>query len=633
MEKVKKIALITSASNFERQKNVVNAVSKELKNLGGCILYVFTCYGIFPGNEAASYNRGEASIYELLEIGEFDGCIMEGNIGSLKIMQEIGAVLQKRNIPFVVLHFEIENMISYVMDSYCAARELMKHLIVEHKCTKINMIAGDDEDISTLQAIDAYRDALQEYGISWDENRMVRKVVSVGNGKEAFHIFRERGVEDADAIICNHDVYAIGLCLELEAHGYRVPEDIRLCSLNRSTNSMAFRPELTGVDKNDDLLSQMACQGLMELIEGKEISEKNYFPGKIYHGQSCGCPMIQTEDINKRYQDLVLAKVEAGNQISSMMQYNDALEEVQSLEELGQNVKKMLEGINCRQFLFCLNSRTKKYIENELSREKYIEESAFDKEMITIIGQTAKQGELKNHTFSLEKLLPIEPQEGDVLLFYPIHNQELVYGYLVFINEFLPVNIYNYRICHESIGSSMENLRRQMILKKSIEQLSKLHMQDALTRLHNRFAWERFAEKYVESGNYAVVMLDMDGLKGINDCFGHLAGNHAIMITANAIKESVDDEDLLIRYGGDEFQILSHNLDLSYWENTCIMINKKLEAEVIHQKLPYELGISSGYCISSKENPLTLEECCEQADKAMYENKKMRKAKKITENN
>ena len=53
--------------------------------------------------------------------------------------------------------------------------------------------------------------------------------------------------------------------------------------------------------------------------------------------------------------------------------------------------------------------------------------------------------------------------------------------------------------------------------------------------------------------------------------------------------------------------------------------NDKIKEHVAQQKLPYELGVSVGYCICSRENPVSFEECCEIADQRMYENKRARK--------
>ena len=81
MDDLKKIALITSASNFERHKKVIKAAHDKLKRLGKYALYVFSSYGLYRGHDV--YEDGEASVYTLLEKGEFDGCILEGNIDFL----------------------------------------------------------------------------------------------------------------------------------------------------------------------------------------------------------------------------------------------------------------------------------------------------------------------------------------------------------------------------------------------------------------------------------------------------------------------------------------------------------------------------------------------------------------------
>jgi len=198
-----------------------------------------------------------------------------------------------------------------------------------------------------------------------------------------------------------------------------------------------------------------------------------------------------------------------------------------------------------------------------------------------------------------------------MLLFYPVHHIESIYGYIAFVNEYLPIDIYNYRICHESIASSMDNLHRQMILRKSISLLDELHMHDALTGLHNRFAWVRFCSDYTSKNAYCVAYMDMDDLKKINDGFGHSAGNIAIKITANAIKNAAHDNDLVTRCGGDEFQVLSSHVDNDFWKNLQVKINEEIEHEISVQGLPYTFGVSYGYCICGEGQDLTFDECCE----------------------
>ena len=625
MSEVKKIALVTSASNFERHKHIVKSVHEKLKKLGNYALYVITSYGLYVDKDDI-YEKGEASIYTLLREGDFDGCILEGNIANQVMLYQFAEILQIRKIPFVTLSFGMEEHPFFIIDGYKACCNLMDHLIKEHHCTRINMAQIIYEDIYCMQAIQAYKDSLEKYGIPVEEDRIVKMPVSIKNGRSLYQIFKERNIDDAEAVLCMHDVFAIGLCLEMQERGVRVPEDLKVCSMARSTNSIIFKPDITGAGTAEKEMSEKACECLVRLMEGEEVPIENYISGEIEYGESCGCLHKQENPEYERFQELILNKIETGNQVSRMMQFNDSLEEVDSIDKLGKIVKKMLKGIDCDEFILCLNQQTMKYIADEETTITFENSSFFDNIMIAVTGSSNRTGEIIDRPFSVKNLLPIAVQAGDILIFLPVHHKEQVYGYIVFVNEYMPIDTYNYRICHESLGSSMENLHRQMILRKSIKELDELHMRDALTGLHNRFAWNRFSGKYVERGEYCVVMLDMDYLKVINDTFGHLAGNNAINITANAIASSVQKNDLVIRCGGDEFMILSHTVDEMYWKNLSEQINQKMAEQVKRQKLPYELGISVGFCICDGTHPITFETCCEKADKAMYENKSQRHA-------
>lgn len=623
--KIRKIALVTSASNFERQKNVIKAVHKKLKQLGNYALYVITSFGLYV--EEGPYDVGEASIYSLLKEGDFDACILEGNIGREDMLQKLADVVKEKNIPLVTLSFGMEGVPFFLIDSYESCCQIMKHLIEEHQCKKINMVAGTYQDIFGVHALKAYYDVLDKYHIPMEDERVVYRPVSIKNGQDLYHYFKENGTADADAILCEHDVFAIGLCLEMQKHGEKVPDDMKLCSLNRSTNSVVFRPDIAGADRAENALAEWACEGLDAMLQGKEIPLENYLSGEVYFGESCGCERQKSNLQYEKYQELILGKIEAGNQISQMMRYNDSLESMESVAQLGDSVKNMITGINCKEFIFCLNPQTLRYIADEIDALHFEKCKYFEDTMLAIVGVTERTGEIREQEFPLKNLLPMEPKSGDLLFFLPVHYKEQAYGYIAFVNENLPIDLYNYRICHESLGTGIENLHRQLILKRSIHQLDELHMKDAMTGIYNQFAIVRYAKDYVKTGNYCVVMLDMDGLKNVNDQFGHLAGNNAILITVEAMKNAIGKDDLLIHYGGDEFQILSLNIDEEYWKQIREKINEIIQTEVKRQHVPYELGISMGYCICTNSQ-FTLDTCVAKADAEMYENKRYRKEQK-----
>lgn len=623
MGKVRKIALITCGSNFERHKRVVHEVHETLKEMGEYALYVFTNYGIFVND--TPYNSGASSIYQLVKRHNFDGCILGSNVGNHDMLSELAKTFRKCGIPCVGLNVILEQVPFAILDAYSSQVQLMEHLIQEHQCKKINLVGFIRGDLFTEQAVRGYRDVLERYGMVYEEKRVLSKIVSIENGRTLLDEFKERGIDDADATICYHDVHAIGLCLEMKKRGLAVPKDMRLCSLNYSTNSMVFRPVITGINRQDESISRKACRLLGDILDGKEILHENYFYGKIKYGQSCGCQVTNESYEEEIFQEIILNKIESGSQISLMMNYNDALEKVESLHELGNNVFKMLQGSKRREFVFCLNKRDIGYILNETEDFGKDMEEPFDDKMVVISGNLKGVDNIADTEFETSQILPIEPKAGDMYVIMPVHRNERVYGYVTFINSYKPIDMYNHRILHESIGSSIEGLRRQMILRSSIRELDEQHMRDALTGLYNRYAQERYVHKFIESGSFTVVMIDMDGLKVINDTYGHLAGNNALNIMADALKACAQPSDLLVRYAGDEFLILSYTTDCEYWDAFDERINRTMAELAEKQTLSYKIAASVGYSVCNENTYESFVECYRTADKKMYANKQVRK--------
>ena len=108
----------------------------------------------------------------------------------------------------------------------------------------------------------------------------------------------------------------------------------------------------------------------------------------------------------------------------------------------------------------------------------------------------------------------------------------------------------------KAIASLLAQLQARVVAE---EQLRYLAEHDDLTGLHNRRALLAHLEDRLSSGRpgpVAALFLDLDRLKAINDYLGHTAGDRFIQICAERIREGIDNQNLIARFGGDEFVVV-----------------------------------------------------------------------------
>ncbi len=161
--------------------------------------------------------------------------------------------------------------------------------------------------------------------------------------------------------------------------------------------------------------------------------------------------------------------------------------------------------------------------------------------------------------------------------------------------------------------------------------LSGVSMKDGLTGLYNRLGYHELAyplyrDIAARGGKLAILFLDMDRLKQINDAYGHGVGDHAIKCIASAIRQSVPKDAIPVRYGGDEFLVLT-----PYGGDEAVRRMLDAIAEAIPLladvlSLPEPPGFSSGYVLADPGAGKSLDAYVEEADARMYEAKKAKKA-------
>jgi len=119
-----------------------------------------------------------------------------------------------------------------------------------------------------------------------------------------------------------------------------------------------------------------------------------------------------------------------------------------------------------------------------------------------------------------------------------------------------------------------------------------------------------------------MVYADLDGLKGINDSFGHKEGDRALVKAAELLKETFRSSDVLGRLGGDEFTILAAVNPDDGREKMLARLREKFDNYNALRVSPYDLSISVGVAQLDPETSESMEDLLAAADAAMYENKR-----------
>lgn len=169
-------------------------------------------------------------------------------------------------------------------------------------------------------------------------------------------------------------------------------------------------------------------------------------------------------------------------------------------------------------------------------------------------------------------------------------------------------------------------------LMSEIETLEKKSILDPLTKVYNRRALDDYFNKYQENKNKKedmhVLILDIDNFKGVNDKYGHIAGDKVLIFLANLLKKILRESDKIFRYGGEEFIVAINRVDME----TCRKIVERILQLVRDNKLSYKdkrihITLSVGATIFLKGD--TTVSVISRADQALYEAKGSGKDKAI----
>jgi diguanylate cyclase (GGDEF)-like protein len=158
--------------------------------------------------------------------------------------------------------------------------------------------------------------------------------------------------------------------------------------------------------------------------------------------------------------------------------------------------------------------------------------------------------------------------------------------------------------------------------------MRRLALTDEITGLWNQRRLSLDLEEKVEAESpFALLFIDIDFFKSVNDQFGHVHGSQLLIDMASILRRELRGSDLIYRYGGDEFIVLLPETNIEEAKQTALRLSVAIKANEFEvQEKPYKLSLSVGLAVYP-EDAKSARALIDFADQMMYMSKKSGRGK------
>jgi len=614
------IALCASQIHNSSCNQFIEAFNEHLKKINYGLLVFNTCSDLYNMD---AVSKGEASVFELVRNKIVDAIvIIEEYLKFPEVVDNILNNAKKDGVPVVIIGKRSEEYVTVNFDYEAGFAEMVRHVIREHKPKKIHYMNGMRNNDFSQTRLDVFKKVLGEYNIPFSEDMVsYGDFWSVPARNATIKLIEENNVPDA--MICANDTMAISVCNTFAEYGYSVPEDVIVTGFDGIEDIYYSVPRISSSLCSYAELAQKTTEILPGVIEGTITSGSFSIVPHLQLMQSCGCTselkynisqkLIYHHNAFNRYleEERILAEISA--KIQNCLTLDEAVEIIRSRNLVWDDVCILLksECIDCT--INPLISKT---------------ESKFGDDLCVII-DTDYLYNRNPYEFKTEMLVPeLEKKidDGCTVIFTAIHSIDIPMGYTCFYYKDYDIQKYN-KISQTSTAlnnafAGFRNMRHQHYLREQIEEIYKF---DTLTGLYNRGGFSKAYKHLIQDKDtlVTVVLADLDGLKFINDCYGHGEGDLAIATVAAALRHACPPQALCVRFGGDEMlAVIAGNCDENEIRNK---LNGFISARNSEYDKPYEISASVGIYASQNPGELDFEDLIKTSDKLMYEEKQLKK--------
>jgi diguanylate cyclase (GGDEF)-like protein len=203
-----------------------------------------------------------------------------------------------------------------------------------------------------------------------------------------------------------------------------------------------------------------------------------------------------------------------------------------------------------------------------------------------------------------------------------IKYREKFIGYIIVEHNVYKFMTTELKIFLRSISNQIAIAIENSLLYRELE---KINQRDSLLNIYNRkYFFEIIEENKIDKSNnkFAIVMIDIDDFKKINDTYGHQFGDKVLINTSNTISSCIDKDDILARYGGEEFILyISNFIDEESVYNKIEIVRSSLERSKVSINNEYKFVTASFGISFAPLNGIDINQLIKKADDLLYKAK------------
>ena len=617
------IGLSMVRADDERNFNLIEALAKKIHAVGARLMIYQSTTNMFWQYKPEG---GERMIYNLVDYSYVDLMIVFSEIiNDDELIDSIIANAKAHGKPVFTIGKPRPGCTNFDFLYVDGIERAVRHVVEKHNCKELCFVAGPEGETTSEARIRKYKETVSEYGLTDSLNRIFYGGYWSEPAKiAAADILKLEKLPDA--IVCANDIMAITITDVFHAKGIRVPEDVILTGLDDTIEAHANVPSITtsGCDMNE--LADMIVSAFQKAMNGEALEDEYLCHFSFVEGQSCGC--------RENLDSLPLSNYLKYN----IAKQNEKLFVEQSFHSIYENILNSPDPKQLPAILDSMHFGSMMIMVNEDGFRRNLNPLAegyrvgFDTRQ-RVIYQSGRDFSELPVTINLSELCPefdrLIRRERPIIL-SPLSFFSRAIGYLVYAPE---VDNQHYHMVMPYTNSLSEIIGCYSMVRHlefNAEQMDRMARHDYLTDLYNRTGFYSVLPKFLRRSDtpfYAVTTVDMDGLKLVNDKYGHETGDLAIRYISRAVAAVGDDSSICGRFGGDEFVICTALKNREDAEKIREKIQGYLNEHRSNTSLPCEVTASIGICVM--EAGFDFDEAMKSSDERMYKEKSGKKNRRM----